>query len=108
MSDITNELLESQGNQIVRVMTVSDREDPCPAFTILRIEEIRTTRGICDVSTIIANPPRERCKIAASMYRLSYIDFHTDDRRDCRSDVTGDYCTACNTHDHVWHTGGRL
>jgi hypothetical protein len=81
--------------------TVSEHEDPSPAFKIFRPGEIRITWDMRDVSTAIVTPTRERCKIAASVCRLPYIDFHIDDRRDCCSDATEDYYTACNIQTHA-------
>jgi hypothetical protein len=101
MSCINLRQLESIGDQIVRVMTVSDREDRCLGNTILSLEEIRTTRAVRDVSTTITSPTRERCKIAVSVCKLPYIDFHIDGRKDCCSDAVEDYYTACNMQNKI-------
>ena len=98
--------LESRCGRIVWFRTLSGRKDPRSSFAILHLAEIRTKKDMRDVSMAMAIPPRERCKIAASECRLPYIDFHADCRRDCCSDATEDYYTACNTQTHVWISGG--
>lgn len=100
--------LESRCGRIVWFRPVSGREDPSPSFAILRMGEIRTKKDVRDVSTVIAIPPRKRCKIAASEYRLPYIDFHADCRTIAVSIATVDCDIECNLQNHVWISGGRL
>jgi len=101
MSDINHRSLESQETQIGQVMTVFDREDPCPAFAVLDMGEVWTTSAIRGVSTASISPSRWGCKTAAPRYSLPCIDFHADGSRDRSSDATDDYNTDCNTHHRV-------
>ena len=100
--------LESQCGRIVWVRTLSGREDPSLSFAISCMGEIGTTRDMRDVSTVIASPLCERFKIATSVCRSRYIDFHADCRTIAVSITTVDCDIECNLQNHVWISGGRL
>jgi len=108
MTGINIRLLKSQDYQIGRVMTVFDREDPCPAIMISRMGEVWTTRAIRGVSTVIASLTRRLRKIAMSEYRLQYVDSSTDCRTITVSIATVDCAIECNLQIRVWSSGARL
>lgn len=108
MSEVTIRTLESWVGRIVGFRTVSGREDPSLSRVVFLLGEIRTKKDVRDVSTVIASPPRERCKIAASECRSRYIDFHADCRTIAVSITTVDCDIECNLQNHVWISGGRL
>jgi hypothetical protein len=97
-------------DRIVWFRHVSEHEDPRFSFTNSFMGKIGITRDIHEIYPVIAPPPKEQYKIAASAYRLQHIDF------------CADYCTialaiavqiatvacdaVCNIRTHDWNSEG--